>query len=113
MGHKKKRRDGLVYSTDPDWAPADDGGEETETLPPAQQDLRISLQRLKGNKVMTRVYQFVGQEDDLKTLGKALKQACGTGGSVKDGDILLQGDFREQVGRELSKKGYRYKLSGG
>ena len=114
MSKKKQRRSGIVYSTDPDFEPEFDQGEqEAETLPPQQQDLRISLQRLKGNKVVTRVYQFVGSDDDLKDLGKQLKQSCGCGGSVKNGDILLQGDFRELIGKELSKQGYKYKLSGG
>jgi translation initiation factor 1 len=116
MGKKnnKSQRSGLVYSTDPDFEPElDDDGAEMETLPPAKQQLRITLQRLKGNKVVTRVYQFVGQEDDLKDLGKQLKQKCGCGGSVKDGDILLQGDFRELIGSELQRLGYRYKFVGG
>lgn len=113
MSKKHKSKGGFVYSTDPDFEPEVEEQEEEETLPPQQQDLRLSLDRLKGNKVVTRVWKFKGREDDLKTLGKALKQKCGCGGSVKDGEILLQGDFREKVGQELKKQGYRYKLSGG
>lgn len=114
MSKKKQRRSGIVYSTDPDFDPElDQDEQETETLPPSQQNLRISLQRLKGNKVVTRVYQFKGSDEDLKDLGKQLKQTCGCGGSVKDGEILLQGDFRELVGKELTKQGFKYKFSGG
>lgn len=110
---KKNKRKGVVYSTDPDFEYDDELNEEAATLPPHQQDLRISLQRLKGNKVVTRIYQFVGTEDDLKALGKTLKNKCGCGGSVKDGEILLQGDFRPKVQAYLSEKGYKFKLAGG
>ena len=113
MGKKNKKRSGIIYSTDPDYDYEVDGEEEEETLPPNQQDLRITLQRLKGNKSVTKVYDFVGTEQDLKALGKELKSLCGCGGSVKNGDILLQGDFREKVKGHLSKKGYKYKQVGG
>lgn len=113
MSKNRRRSNGIVYSTNPDFSPEEEEGDEVETLPPTQQDLRISLDRLKGNKVVTRVWKFVGTEEDLKDLGKQLKQKCGCGGAVKNGEILLQGDFREKVGQELKKQGYRYKLAGG
>lgn len=115
MAKKNNRtnRKGVVYSTDPNYAFEEEEDLSAETLPPHQQDLRISLQRLKGNKQVTRIYQFVGQDEDLKALGKSLKNYCGCGGSVKDGEILLQGDFRTKIQAYLKDAGYKFKLSGG
>ncbi|MEL6255305.1 MAG: translation initiation factor [Bacteroidota bacterium] len=113
MAKKRNKKSGIVFSTDPDYEYGYDEDIVVETLPPQQQDLRISRQRLKGNKMVTKVYQFVGTDDDLKDLGKTLKQKCGCGGSVKEGEILLQGDFVEKVKNELSKMGYKSKQSGG
>ncbi len=113
MSKKNQRRGGLVYSTDPDFSPEFDEGDAIETPPPAKQDLRLSLDRMKGNKVVTRIWKFVGADEDLKDLGKKLKQKCGCGGSVKNGEILLQGDFRDKVAQELTKLGYRHKRAGG
>ena len=114
MAKKKKRRNGIVYSTDPSYSSGWDDDEFVEETPePRKQNLRISLQRLKGNKRVTKVYNFVGNDDDFKALGKLLKSKCGCGGSVKDGEILLQGDFREKVKKELDSMGYRWKQVGG
>ena len=114
MAKKKNKKSGIIYSTDPDFGYSYEGEEEeVQTLPPQQQSLRISLQRLKGNKQVTKVYQFVGTEEDFKALGKSLKSLCGCGGSVKNGEILLQGDFREKVKSYLQKNGYKYKQVGG
>lgn len=113
---KKKRKNwdgGMVYSTDPDADYGDDYYEDAETLPPNQQTLRIRLDRLKGNKRVTVIWDFVGTEDDFKDLGKTLKQKCGTGGSVKDGEIILQGDFRDKVANQLQEIGYKVKFVGG
>ena len=109
----KKRPKGIVYSTNPDFEYSYDENESAETLSPSEQDLRIHLQRLKGNKLMSIVRGFVGSEDDLKQLGKTLKSACGVGGSVKDGEILLQGDHRDKILSLLEKEGYKAKKSGG
>jgi translation initiation factor 1 len=116
MGKNKKKKapkgSNIVYSTND--AYYDDWTEETEeTLPPAQQQLRIWLERKKGGKVTTVVKDFVGNDDDLKALGKELKSKCGTGGSVKDGEIIIQGDFRDKVLELLVKAGYKAKKSGG
>ena len=100
---------GLVYSTNKNL------GTELEpaTLPPPQQDLRIHLDRLKGNKEVTRIVGFVGKPGDLDDLGRALKSKCGVGGNTKDGVILLQGDHRDKVLAYLTGKGYKAKKAGG
>ena len=101
MAKKKKQKrnyDGVMYSTDPDFVYEDEYANDAESLPPAKQNLRISLRRMKGNKQATVVWNFEGPEEDLKDLGKFLKQKCGTGGAVKDGEIIIQGDKRKQIG---------------
>ena len=113
MAKKKSSRGGIVFSTDPNYSSGWDDEQNEEALPPNRQNLRIHLDRLKGNKVATRITGFVGSSDDLKTLGKALKSQCGVGGSAKDEIILLQGDVRNKVEAFLSKEGYRFKRSGG
>lgn len=111
---KNNKRDfgGMVYSTDPDFD-LDDSGDGGETPPPQQQNLRIHLMRYKGNKMASVVKGFVGREEDLKDLGKLLKSRCGVGGSVKDGEIIIQGDKRQQMGEVLKGEGYKFKLAGG
>lgn len=105
---------GLIYSTEPDLLRQTEITDQEETPEPSRQDLRIMLDRkLKGGKQVTVIFNFVGNEEDLETLGKHLKSKCGCGGSVKEGEILLQGDFREKVKAELTKLGYRYKQQGG
>lgn len=100
---------GLVYSTDRHL----NTSSNPATLPPQQQDLRIHLDRLKGNKEVTRIVGFVGKEVDLDDLGRALKNKCGVGGNSKDGVILLQGDHRDKVLAYLTEKGYKAKKAGG
>ena len=100
---------GLVYSTNRNTPTA----HNPTTLPPQQQDLRIHLDRLGGNKVVTRVVGFVGKAGDLEELGRALKSKCGVGGNTKDGVILLQGDHRDKVLAYLTEKGYKAKKAGG
>ena len=109
---KKNAR--VVYSTNPDYHYEEDVREEPQTLPPAQQKLYLSLDKKqrKGKKV-TLIEGFTGSEADLKALGKKLKGACGTGGSVKDGLILVQGDFRDKIAGLLEKEGYNVKRKGG
>ncbi|AQG82253.1 translation initiation factor [Spirosoma montaniterrae] len=109
----KKNRTGIVYSTNPDFAFQSDDQPEAVTLPPAQQNLKIWLVKLGGNKLVTAVRDFVGSDADLSDLGKQLKAACGSGGSVKDGEILLQGDHRDRVLTWLTTKGYKAKKAGG
>ena len=112
MKHKSDKN-GIVYSTNPDYA-FDYGEEETITLEPSKQNLRVMLdKKQRAGKKVTLITGFQGSDYDLAALGKELKSACGVGGSVKDGEILLQGDFREKVLALLQEKGYtKTKISG-
>ncbi|MCK4747167.1 MAG: translation initiation factor [Bacteroidales bacterium] len=114
MENDWKKRLGVVYSTNPDFDFNAEKKEETETLSPGEQTLFVRLDRKnRKGKTVTLVEGFVGTGDDLKDLGKELKSNCGVGGSAKDGEILLQGDFRERVVTMLQKRGYKVKKSGG
>jgi translation initiation factor 1 len=108
MGKKnKKNRIGVVYSTNPDFDYDFREDQEQELLPANQQKLRVVIDRKKRKgKEVTLVTGFVGPEDDLKDLGKYLKTRCGVGGSAKEGEILVQGDQRDQVVQLLKEKGY-------
>lgn len=105
---KSKSKIGVVYSTNPDYQyQYEDDNEEVETLPPNRQRLHIRIERSgRGGKTVTIVDNFVGSEEDLNTLGKTLKNKCGVGGSVKDGQIIIQGDFRDRIAVLLSQMGY-------
>lgn len=106
---KKNKPDthGFVYSTDPNFGFQPDDNDAQETLVPAQQKLRIRLEtKHRGGKTVTLITGFIGTAEDLETLGKALKNFCGTGGSAKDGEIIIQGDQREKVLQWLLKNGY-------
>lgn len=108
---KKNKPDnrGYVYSTDPSFSFEQDN-EIQETLPPAKQKLRILLDtKQRAGKAVTLVTGFIGKPEDLETLGKQLKTFCGTGGSAKDGEIIVQGDQREKVKQFLVKQGYGVK----
>lgn len=109
---KKNNSGGFVYSTNPNFRPEETEDSE-ETSSPKSQDLRIFLDRLGGNKVVSRVSGFQGKDSDLQSLGKLLKQKCGVGGTVKDGEILLQGDHRDKLLVILQKEGIRAKKAGG
>ncbi|WP_077924038.1 translation initiation factor [Spirosoma sp. 209] len=109
----KKNRSGVVYSTNPDFNYQTDEQPPAETLPPTQQNLKVWLVKLGGNKVVTAVRGFIGSEADLAELGKQLKAACGSGGSAKDDEILIQGDHRDKVLTWLTNKGYKAKKAGG
>lgn len=109
---KKNKGGRVVYSTNPDFEPHEDD-EQQETLPPGEQTLYVQLDRKqRKGKEVTLVNGFVGNDDDLKELGKLLKNKCGTGGSVKDGEILIQGDFRDKAKDLLQQEGYKVKLKG-
>lgn len=103
----RKKRVGVVYSTDPDFEYSDDSQEETEILPKNQQKLRLSMERAgRGGKTVTLVKGYVGSEEDINALCKQLKQKCGVGGSVKDGEIIIQGDHRQRLVEILKNEGY-------
>jgi translation initiation factor 1 len=110
----KKNKGGLVYSTKPDFVAPEEGNEKNTTPPPYQQDLRVMLdKKARGGKKVTLVTGFKGDEGDLKSLGKELKTKCGVGGTVKNGEILVQGDFRDKILELLKQGGYKAKKSGG
>ena len=111
MSNKNKNNNGIVYSTNPDYSQESSDNDALETLPPHKQNLlvRISTQG-RGGKKASLIQRFVGSDDDLETLGKEIKKHCGTGGSVKDGEIIIQGDLCQKIVDYLISKGYRARL---
>ena len=102
-----KSRLNVVYSTNPDFQYTIDEEELVETLPKQQQKLRVSIEKNhRGGKTVTLVKNFVGCDDDLKELARLLKTRCGVGGSAKDGEIIIQGDFKPRVIEILKQEGY-------
>jgi translation initiation factor 1 len=96
----------LVYSTNPDYIQPNEEAIKL-TLEPAEQILRVILEtKHRAGKTVTIVYGFEGADANLEALGKALKNFCGTGGAVKDGEIIIQGDHRQKVFQYLKQKGY-------
>ena len=110
---KKNKQGGLVFSTNRNLNIEPVKPKPVETLPPQQQNLRIFLDRLGGGKLVTRISDFIGNADDLETLGKMLKQKCGVGGSIKNFEILLQGDHRDKILKLLIDTNYKAKKAGG
>ncbi|MBO9152657.1 translation initiation factor [Chitinophaga sp. GCM10012297] len=108
MSKKRNSSNGIVYSTDPGYQYQHEEQPEQDTLSPAQQRLKVKLDtKQRAGKTVTVVDGFVGKEEDLEKLGKDLKTKCGTGGSVKDGQILIQGDYKEKVLKWLQDWGYK------
>jgi len=108
---KKNKPDsrGFVYSTDPDFQ-FEEEQSLNETLPPGQQQLRVRMEtKHRGGKTATLITGFIGKAEDLENLTKQLKNFCGTGGSAKDGEIIIQGDQREKVLQWLVKNNYKAK----
>jgi len=105
-----KKRLGVVFSTNPDFAYQEQEDQEPETVEPSRQNLIVSIDRKgRGGKQVTLVTGFVGKAGDLAELGRTLKVRCGVGGSTKDGEITIQGDFRDRVTTLLKEMGYKAK----
>ncbi|MCE2685520.1 MAG: translation initiation factor [Cryomorphaceae bacterium] len=107
MAKKQQKIQNVVYSTNPNFAYEFEQSNDIQTLPPQQQRLYISIDRKqRAGKEVTLIEGFLGTEDDLKDLGKLLKSKCGVGGSVKDNEILIQGNFKQKIFDLLLKEGY-------
>lgn len=105
-----KKRLGVVYSTNPDFKYTEEADMEPETLEPSKQRLIVRIDRSgRAGKQVTLVQGFVGSQEDLAALGKALKVKCGVGGTAKDGEITIQGDLRDKVTTLLQQMGYNAK----
>ena len=110
----KKKFTNVVYSTNPDFQFETETEDTVDTLPKNQQKLYVSIdKKQRAGKEVTLVEGFIGSEEDLKELGKLLKSKCGVGGTVKDGEIIIQGNFRDKVLDLLVKDGFQVKRKGG
>ncbi|MBN2482121.1 MAG: translation initiation factor [Bacteroidales bacterium] len=108
-----KKEGGIVFSTNPDFKYETASQHEAETLPANRQQLRIWIEsKGRKGKTVTIVKGFVGRNDDLEMLAKELKTICGSGGSVKDGAILIQGNFRDKINDHLNERGYQARKAG-
>ncbi|MNE62958.1 translation initiation factor Sui1 [compost metagenome] len=114
MSKKNKDKINIVYSTNPDFSYDYEEQEEAETLEPSKQLLYVSLdKKQRAGKEVTLIEGFVGTDEDLKELGKTLKSKCGVGGTAKDGEIIIQGSFRDKIIDLLTKEGYKTRKKGG
>lgn len=108
-----KDRLNVVYSTNPDFKYEQEEQSEQTTLPPQKQNLIVAIERKnRGGKTVTLVKGFIGNDDDLAELGKKIKTKCGVGGTAKDGEIIIQGEFKTRIADLLKEWGYKVKVSG-
>ena len=112
MGKNKKNRKGVLYSTNKDFE-YEYEEDEIETLNPNQQNLEVCIDKHRAGKITVLIKGFIGSTDDLKSLGKMIKTKCGVGGSVKNREIIIQGNVRDKVMELLENEGYNYKRVGG
>jgi len=115
MSKKNKRNNSpFVFSTNPDFVPPSTEDQHQDTPDPNEQDLRVHIDRKqRRGKEVTLITGFIGNDDDLKQLGKMLKTKCGVGGAVKNGEIMIQGNHRKKVLELLKKEGFKAKPAGG
>ena len=114
MAKSKKERINVVYSTNPNFSYQEEEEEVQDTLSKNQQKLYVSIdKKQRAGKEVTLIEGFIGLEEDLKELGKVLKSKCGVGGTVKDGEIIIQGNFRDKIIELLKKEGYGVIRKGG
>lgn len=113
MSNKNKNRDGIVYSTNNIFEFTTSANDAQNTLEPQQQQLKVYLDRKGGGKLVSRISGFIGNEADMNALGSNLKKLCGGGGSIKDGEILIQGDHRDKIVNWLLQENYKAKKAGG
>jgi translation initiation factor 1 len=108
-----KKREGVVYSTNSDFNYEHRQEVSENTLPAQQQNLKVQLDKsMRAGKQVTLVTGFTGKTGDIEALGKMLKMKCGVGGSVKDREIIIQGDHRDKIVQILTKEGYKAKRVG-
>ena len=112
MAKKNKNNINVVYSTNPNFKFETNDAPEESSVVPSKEQLKIYLDRLGGGKLLSRVTGFTCKTGDIELLGKLLKQKCGVGGSIRDREILIQGDHREKIILILSKEGYKIKKAG-
>jgi translation initiation factor 1 len=114
MSNKNKNKNGIVYSTNPDFETNNGGNDPAFTLKPSEQILRVWRDsKSRGGKTATIVKGFIGSDIDLSQLGKTLKSKLGVGGTTKEGEIIIQGDFKDKITKLLQEMGYQAKSAGG